>query len=171
MSATLERVYLDSSVLVGAVIEGANHAIASMEFCRQLARERTTVVISTLCRYELAHVASVLANPEARRRLPGSVIEQFDLTNWGDVASVRERWMTTVVMSLESLLGSFDELAEIPVLPNLWHAAIPIMIEHNIQSYDALHVATARSVEVADFATTDRLYSGIDGLTIHTNAR
>ena len=75
--------------------------------------------------------------------------------------------MTTISMNLESLLDSFNDVAEIPVLPSLWNAAIPIMIEQDLQSYDALHVATARSVEIADFATTDRQYARVEGLTVH----
>lgn len=167
MTARLARVYLDSSVLIGAVVEGANHAAASHDFCHQVVNDRTTVAISALSRYEVAHVASLLGNPAGRRTLPDSVVQEYELMNWSADESVRDRWMSTIGMSLESLLGNFNEFAEIPILPHLWHTAIQVMIEHDLQSYDALHVATARSVDVTDFATTDRQYARIDGLAVH----
>ena len=41
------------------------------------------------------------------------------------------------------------------------------MIEHDLQSYDALHVATAQSVGITDFATTDRQSTRISELNVH----
>jgi len=116
MSAQLARVYLDSGVLIGAVVEGVDHTTASTNFCQQIVNDRTTVAISALSRYEVAHIASLLGNPAGRRRLPDSVVQEYELTNWSADESVRDRWMTTISMSLESLLGSFNEFAEIPVL-------------------------------------------------------
>src|SRR5690554_3985865 len=101
MSARFTRVYLDSSVLVGAVVEGTNHAAASRNFCYQIVQNRTTVAISTLSRYEVAHLASLLGNPAGRRALPDALVQQYELTNWSADERVRDRWLTMIGMSLE----------------------------------------------------------------------
>lgn len=145
MSTSRRRIYLDSSVLIGTVIEGVNHAAACRDYCDRLIADRSTVVMSTLSRYEMAHLASTLGNPSTRRRLPEIVTERFNLAAWDNDIEVRDRWMTGMATALESLIADFDDFAEVPVLPSFWHAARQIMIEYDFQSFDALHIVTAHA--------------------------
>lgn len=109
----------------------------------------------------------MLGNPATRRILPERVVNQFNLVEWESRIEVRDRWMAGMANTLETLLSSFNDLAEIPVLPEFWNAARQIMIHYDFQSFDALHVVTSQFADVDVFATTDRQFTRIDGLNVH----
>lgn len=78
---TGQRVYLDSSIFIGAAIPGSNHNVSTRAFCQQLVAENTIVVYSVIMRYEYAHIASELANSATRRVLPRETISAYDLSD------------------------------------------------------------------------------------------
>jgi predicted nucleic acid-binding protein len=62
-----------------------------------------------------------------------------------------------------ALLGQCD-WAEIPLTPSIRAEAIRLIAAHNLNAHDDVHLATARDVGVAHFASPDRGLRRIDGL-------
>lgn len=160
------RVYLDSSIFIGAAIPGSNHNASTQVFCQQLAAERSSVIFSVIMRYEYAHIAYELGSPASRRFLPQKTVMDYGLNNWNSDPGVRNRWMMTVEENLERLLSQFAYYAEAPIRAEAWPLSLDIMIQNDLRSYDALHVATARYFGIDDFASCDRHFAVIDGLNV-----
>lgn len=167
MSNGTNWVYLESSVLVGATLVGANHPQATLQFCRRQARQGSIILVSSLALLEFSHMAWTFGNPNQRRQLPQEVINEYNLSAWDLDAHVRARWMNEARRSLEALLREFDEVIEIPVLPEYWDSAIETMVAYDLNSFDALHVVTAQHFNIVTFATSDRHFASVDGLPVH----
>lgn len=165
MSAS-HRIYLDSSIFIGAAIPGSNHSVAAGAFCQRLAAEGATVVYSSIMRYEYAHIAQTLARPDSRRRIPTDIVSDFDLGDWDDDIVVRRRWMEATRENLERLLSQFAFAVEVPVRSEIWNDALDLMIEFQLRSYDALHVASARWYNVNDIAASDRHFADVTGFNV-----
>ena len=59
------------------------------------------------------------------------------------------------VQRFEALIARFATVTEVEFDIPIWLASIDIMAQTNLRSHDAIHVATARSAGVRDFATVD----------------
>jgi predicted nucleic acid-binding protein len=68
---------------------------------------------------------------------------------------VREQWMTHNVSRLHTLLTKFNEVLEIPITLSIWESSVQVMAQENLDSQDAIHVATARFLQLTNLATTD----------------
>ncbi|CAN5647161.1 hypothetical protein BH23CHL2_BH23CHL2_03760 [soil metagenome] len=161
-----QRTYLDSSVFIGAAIPGSNHNALTQAFCRQLVAEDTIVVYSVIMRYEYAHIANELANSATRRHLPRETINAYDLSDWDTDSEVRRRWMATVSENLDRLLDQFAYYVEVPINSEIWPLSIDAMVQHQLRSYDTLHVATARYFGITKTATCDRHFAEVDDLEV-----
>ncbi len=160
-------IYLDSTILIGAVITGVNHSRAAQAFCRALAEQGRIVAFSSLALLEFGHIVRSLGHPRERRRLPIDVAREYGLDRWDSDETVRLRWMTDAVANLNALLEEFAIVYEIPVLPDYWDDAVAMMVRYDLRSFDALHLVTALRNDIEHIASADRHFSIIDGITVH----
>ena len=68
---------------------------------------------------------------------------------------------------MQSFLDSFFSefaLVEIPLTSEIRQSALALMSRYNLDSYDAVHVASAESEGVVDFASFDEAFRRADGL-------
>jgi predicted nucleic acid-binding protein len=150
-------IYLDTSLVLAALLPGLAHAGPSLEFCDQLARQGCTVYFSQLLRLE---IAQALKNVATRKpaQLSEPLRQQFQLHDWNTREDVRRRWMTHGQGQLEAFIGQFVEVVELPLDRVTWDRSIDLMCRYPFKSYDAAHVATAIQYSVQHLATTDREY-------------
>lgn len=95
MASQIERVYLDSSILVGSVITGSAHSGAAIQFVKQIAEDEVDVVISKLARFEFANLARKLGVGE-RRKSGVSLAdrETLQLDDWRVNFMTRQHWFS-----------------------------------------------------------------------------
>lgn len=160
------QLYVDSGILIGAVIAGSHHSAAASEFCERVAFNGSRIFFSQIARYELAHLAWCLASPQDRRQLPGDIVQQYSLEHWETNLLVRQRWFDAVNRKVDELLSQFQAVFEIPIRAHHWDRALNLMAYYNLRSYDALHVATAQMLDLRDFATCDRHFESVDDLVV-----
>ena len=161
---TPRHIYLDTSVIVGAIVTGAPHANACSVFCNWLAARDSRVYFSQVLRLELSQALRHLAT--RHQQLPQSVQQQYQLDQWGTSAPVRERWLALGITQFQALLGRFTEVIELPFRLSTWSQSVDIMAREGLQSLDAVHVATAQEHGLRDFATVDADFQRIPRLRV-----
>jgi predicted nucleic acid-binding protein len=157
------EVYLDTSVLLAAVIQGAPHARACDDFCAELIAAGSYVHFSQLVRLELPQALRKLATRPTN--LPAAVRTRHRLDDWGTDPAVREAWLQFGIGEFEALLVRFHEVFELPWSAATWRASIPIITQYSLQTIDATHVATAQEYGIQDFAAVDTDFRRVQGLT------
>jgi predicted nucleic acid-binding protein len=158
------HVYLDTSVLVGAIVYGAPHAYACRQFCDELIAAGSRVYFSQILRLELSQALRRLAT--TRTNLSAAMRQQYQLDDWGTSAAVRSRWLTLGAAQFDLLLAQFAIAIELPFQVSTWAHSLDIMAQDGLQSRDAVHVATARQHGLRDLATVDADFQGIAGLQV-----
>ncbi len=160
-------VYLDSSLVVAAIVRGSDHSRASADFCAQLAERGSRVYFSQVLRLELAEaVRRLAADPKRAARLPPDLRREYQLGQWGTNLFVRQRWMDFGVQQLDALLDRFAEAFELPFRPKVWRSSLAVIVDHQLRSLDAIHVATAREYRIRHLATTDDDFSRVTDLRV-----
>jgi predicted nucleic acid-binding protein len=159
-----EHVYLDTSLVIAATVAGGPNAVAGLAFCRALAAHRSRVYYSETLRIELSQAIRKLATKPDR--LDAGERTSFSLVRWERDAAVRRRWMQHGIDAFHALLDTFAEVFELPFKAGIWTQSVDLMVDHFLQSRDAVHVATARTFGVSAFATTDRDFSRVGGLDV-----
>lgn len=155
-------IYLDTDVVVKAIVGGMDHSTACLRFCSELAQHESRVYFSQILRLEFSQAFKQLAT---KAQLPESIRDVFGLDQWSDYM-VRGRWMQFGVSQFAAFLGQFVQVIEFPFRRGIWESSVKIMAFHNLRSHDAIHVATARHLGVKDFATSDNDFQHIDALTV-----
>lgn len=156
-------VYVDTSIAVAAMFEGTAHSAASVTFCARLEAARSRVVFSEILWLELSQV---LARQYQDPRLPEELRRTYRLDRWETDARVRTRWLAFGLQQFEMLIARFRDVSAISFDRDIWDASIDIMAQTNLRSHDAIHVATARSAGIADFATIDHHFRRMPGLNV-----
>lgn len=150
------HLYVDSSVLVGAVVAGLPDSAACLKYCGEIAAAGTRVYFSELLYLEFANALAMLARrPHLLATLEQSLRDRYRLEQWTNDAGIRRAWLNFGERELDRLLEEFDEYVVVPIDGQLIENAVSIMADCNLQSNDALHVATARMQQVPALATTD----------------
>lgn len=157
-------VYLDSSVIVAAIIGGDPHSAACTQYCANLAANNTAIYFSELVRLEVAHVIRRIATTSAA---PQHLNAHYRLSRFNSDSMVRQEWMQFGLTEFESLLQTFFVVYEVPYHRAVWQQAFSLMSLYNLRSYDAAHIATALITRVSDFASVDSDYTRVSGLRIH----
>ncbi|MDP9471107.1 MAG: PIN domain-containing protein [Chloroflexota bacterium] len=157
-------IYLDTSTVVAAIVQGSDHSVASAACCAALIEHGSRVYFSQLLRLELAQAIRKLATRQ--QSLPPDIRNDFDLDSWGTNLFVRQRWMDFGVRQFENLLDRFAETFELPIRPKTWRSSLSAMVDFQLRAYDAIHVATAREYHVRHLATADRHYLNVPDLRI-----
>lgn len=160
------RMYVETSIFVGAVVQGPDDSAACLSFVDGLREANTQVVYSELMRLEFANAVAELARSTRRRgELPEEIVKEFALDRWSTDPAVRSHWLQFGMTELDSLLGSFYVDEEIPIDDLVIGNALEMMVEHDLRSYDAVHVATARLQSVRHLATCDGGFQSAAPLT------
>jgi predicted nucleic acid-binding protein len=85
------EIYLDTSVLVSALVRTAPHTTACRSFCQQLIAANSRVYFSQFVRVELLQALRRLATTQ--HNLAASVRSQYSLEQWGTDPGVRRAWL------------------------------------------------------------------------------
>ncbi|RIK42088.1 MAG: hypothetical protein DCC58_11535 [Chloroflexi bacterium] len=158
-------IYVDTSVVVAAILEDALHHTGARTFCNQLIENRSRVCFSQLLRLELAQAIRVYGTVSAA--LPVTVRRRYRLARWDRDHEVRARWYHDGVTAFEALLADLSRVYEIPIRVEDWRSSIALMSRYHLRSYDAFHAATALGLGVFNFATLDSDFTRVSELNIH----
>jgi predicted nucleic acid-binding protein len=150
-------VYLDTSIVLTALLPGLAHSGPGLQFCEQLARQGSTVYFSQLLRLEIAQALRNVAT-RSPAQLSVHLRQQFQLDPWSAREDVRRGWMTYGRGQLEAFIQQFVEVIELPFDRATWEHSIDLMCRYQLKSYDAVHVARAEQYGLQHVATTDREY-------------
>jgi predicted nucleic acid-binding protein len=163
-SAPILDVYLDTSVITAAIVQGSAHHRAAREYCDALVSSASRVYISRLVRIELLRAIRILAAvPE---NLPGSVRRRHRMGHWGNDIVVHEQWMRSGIERCEALPGDFIEMYELPLDYPDWDRVAELMAAFHLSSYDAVHVATAFEAGIHTIASVDADYTRVTSLNV-----
>jgi predicted nucleic acid-binding protein len=147
------HIYLDTSLVIAAMITGAPHCTASAAFCARLAQYNSSVYFSQVLRLELASGLRRLATTQTN--LPAAVRQRYQLDDWGRDSQVRQRWLAFGMREFEVFLGQFEEVLEVPLSLGACQRSVAIMARDGLNAFDALHVATADELGLQAFAAAD----------------
>jgi len=158
-------IYLDTSLATAAVIQGTkSHNIAST-FCAQCATSGTRVYFSQLLRIEL--LQAIRSVGTLYGSLPEEIRRERRLARWGRDIEIRRSWMQYGVDGFSTLIDQFAEVYELPLTDDIWVRSADLMVTCQIDSYDAVHAATALELGVYDLATIDAHFTRVAELTVH----
>ncbi|MBA3415215.1 MAG: type II toxin-antitoxin system VapC family toxin [Chloroflexia bacterium] len=146
-------VYLDTSIVVAASIEGSHHATSCAAFCDDLVAAASRVLFSQVLRLELSQ--AILKVATRRQGLSLDIRNEFRLDEWGASSAVRERWLRSNIRRSDAPISRFAAWQEIPIGTDTWQTSLDVMIAYGLQSHDAVHVATARQLGLTHLATAD----------------
>ena len=154
------HLYLDTDVIIHALIRSQPHHDRCVRFLARVAQQGwTTIHLSTLSWSAVAHR---LAHPKFREGLPMDVRRQYRLDHW-DRSDVRRRYLSEHLAQAAELLEPF-EWEELSLTPEILRTALGIMVEYNLGSQDAIHLATMRQAGVVDLASFDKRFRRVDWL-------
>lgn len=159
------RVYVDTSVLIGALHPGVPDSAACASFVEMLIRNKIRVYISLATRLDFGRAVRRLAT-KPDKLLP-DLRGAYALDQWGSNPLVRHRWLSRELKLLESMLSQFSSATEIPLSYDIWRTSLDIIGADGLDATDALHVAAARAYEIPVFATCDRDFRSILNPIIH----
>lgn len=136
-----QRIFLDSGVVVAAIIPGSQFWPECNAFCDRLIAESSEVYFSQILRLELTEAIRKLATIPGRA--PADLYARFRLNAWERDPSVRRQWMQFGVRQFDALIERFAVVYELPFRPFIWLRSIEIMADRRLRSHDAVHLATA----------------------------
>jgi len=126
------------------------------------------IYFSKFLRIEFLQALVSVANDPGR--LPQSTRRTYKLHRWGDLPDARRIWFDHGLIALEEFLFSFEAFIEVDFDSQMTTTASKLMAEYQLKSYDALHLATALSINATDFVTADADFLKLPedvGLTVH----
>lgn len=75
-------IYLDTDVVVKAIVGGMDHSTACLRFCSELAQHESRVYFSQILRLEFSQAFKQLAT---KAQLPESIRDVFGLDQWSEL--------------------------------------------------------------------------------------
>jgi predicted nucleic acid-binding protein len=137
-----------------------------LQFTEQLSAANSQVVFSELTRLEFANAVAEVARSSRRRlELPGDMVKEYGLDRWSSDPGIRSHWLKFGHEELEALLNSFYAVVEVPIDDLVLANAVDMMADHDLRSYDALHIATARLQSIRHVASCDGAFINAAPLT------
>jgi predicted nucleic acid-binding protein len=159
-----DDLYLDTSVVVGAIIAGTPHSERARQALTEWANTGGSVYFSQILRAELSQALRNLASRPGQ--VPQDTREQFRLDSWSTESAVRERWLQHGVSKFRGFVASFDEVFELPFTTQIWNDSLRVIIDSGLQSIDAIHVATATRNGIRTLATLDDHFRRVPDLRV-----
>lgn len=167
LSSLPSIICLDTSFVVTAVVDGIAGHDGAMELCQRLTSAGATVVASEFLRVELPQAAKAVANHPTALRF--SVRRRQGLHRWMYRPDARSAWYGRCFESYDRLLSQFVVARELAMTRDNINIAHDLMIELQIDSYDAIHVATALVARAGAIVTRDHHFdaaAAIPGLDV-----
>jgi predicted nucleic acid-binding protein len=165
--SAVHAAFFDTSLVADAVAQSGRYATVR-SYLDSLLHDGARVFVSDLVRIELAQAIKAIANDPGM--LPGRERRRWRLHRWGDLQQVREDWYDHCFTNYDQLLVEFISAEEVALSRSIIESAIDLMVAFQIDSHDAIHIATALAVGASTLATLDvdfmRL-TPMPGLTIH----
>jgi predicted nucleic acid-binding protein len=156
------RLYVDTNVyLAYLVTPHPQHARARALFTHLAQHNRTTLYLSSVIWTELVNA---VCHPQTLRILPADTKQQLGLQRWS-VFRVQRDYRRHMLAGLAQLLAVFD-WAEVPFTREVRIEALAYLDRYYLDSNDAIHLASATTVEVSDFASFDKAFRPVDGLSL-----
>ena len=153
------HLYLDTNIPIAYIVATHEHHARCRPFIERLFERRTTIYLSPLTWMEYAHVM----RQDFRALLPEQWRVPYRLSEWDDDTRVRQEYMRSMFRLLEDFLSGFDWV-EIPLTDIVRRRSLEHVIDYNLQSQDAMHLAAAESVGVVDLASFDGSLRRVNGL-------
>jgi predicted nucleic acid-binding protein len=157
------HVYLDTSVAAAAIIGGSAHSQASQDFFAELASANSRVYFSRLVRIE---VAQILKKYATKNLAPPSLQQTFELDRFSQDFMIRQRWLNFGMGQFDTLMHTFSRAYELPIHKQTCQHGEKIMAQYNLDSNDAIHVATALRNDLKHLATIDGDYTRVGELNV-----
>jgi predicted nucleic acid-binding protein len=158
-------IFLDTSVVIAGIYPGTPDATACRAFCERLADAGSYVYFSQVLRLDLARTMRRLATKADKLAEDDQV--RYRLDQWGTNPLIRQRWLTNGLRRFHAFLDQFEEAVEIPLTTADWRQSLELMVVEALDASDAMHLAVARSLDIHEFATTDRDFRRITHPRIH----
>jgi predicted nucleic acid-binding protein len=154
------ELYLDTDFIIGCLERSDPHHARCAEFMDRIASTaRTMLCISSLSWLEFIHT---ITRERFREIVSDEVRQQFRLDRWEEPA-VRRAYIAHLTSSFEVLLSQCD-WAEVSLTPEIRADAVDVIATYNLNTHDAVHLATMRDVGVVSLASLDRGFRRVDGL-------
>lgn len=157
------RIYLDTSIAAAAIIGGSAHSQASQDFCAELSRANSAVYFSRLVRIEVLQMLKKYATKDLA---PPQLQRAFQLDQFSRNLMIRQRWLDFGMRQLDILVGTFYRAYELPIQKQTCQRCMNIMSQHNLDSHDAIHIATAMHNSLQHFATVDSDFTRVRELNV-----
>jgi predicted nucleic acid-binding protein len=155
-----DELYLDTDFIVGCLERTDPHHARCAAFMRHVASgARTMLYISSLSWLEFIHT---ITRERFREIASAELRQRFRLDHW-DEASVRRAYVAQLTSDFEVLLSQCD-WTEVWLTPAIRADAIDMIATYNLNTHDAVHLATMRDMGVVHLASLDRGFRRVDGL-------
>jgi predicted nucleic acid-binding protein len=164
MPIARSAVYVDTSIFVAAIVVGSEFHAAATAYCRALVEGGRTVIFAQLTRVELLQAIRSMATVPTN--LSGTLRRRHRLGQWSNDVTVRQRWFQHGIEEFNRIVGQFTSILELPLHEALWHASAMLMAQYHLDSYDALHAATAIYYGASEFATLDSDFTRVAELNV-----
>lgn len=156
------QLYVDTDIWIAQLLEPEPHHARCSAFLQRIAHGgSTTLYVSSLTWIEFENV---ILKPQFRARLPREWHQRFGLARWQD-ATIRRAYIEFMLGIFDDALASFT-WNEIPLTPDIRRRAARDIADHNVRPHDAVHLASATAVGVADFASLDEAFRRVDRLLL-----
>jgi predicted nucleic acid-binding protein len=157
-----QHLYLDTNFILDYLVDTRpRHARVARFLQRVEMQDSTTLYLSSLSELEFLHV---IRSEEFRQGLAPDWQRQYKLGQW-EQPGVREAYCTGFLKLLQEFLDSFT-WAEVALTAAVRTRAVREALTYNLDSHDAVHLASAYGAEVFDFASFDRGFRRVDGLSL-----
>jgi predicted nucleic acid-binding protein len=123
-------------------------------------RINTTVYVSSILWPEFVHT---ICREDFRAILAEAYRDQYQLDRWADDPAVRRRYVLSHVAALDGMLSQVNKV-EVGINAVVRQRAVALMVQFNLGSQDAIHLASAYVAGVRDLASFDRHFRRVDGL-------
>jgi len=163
-----EIIYFDTSFVIKVLIDGQSHFIQCREFIELLKKKQPIVVFSNLLRMELWHTRLIIVfqNLEKERHINfANCLKKYPNAPrefYSEISGVNKLF--------NELLQNFKNWAEIPVEDKIINLALELIHKYNLDSYDAVHIATMLNWGIKDIVVFDQHIEDITDLNIWTNS-
>ena len=163
-----EIIYFDTSFVIKVLIDGQSHFIQCREFIELLKKKQPIVVFSNLLRMELWHTRLIIVfqNLEKEKHINfANCLKKYPNAPrrfYSEISGVNKLF--------NELLQNFKNWAEIPVEDKIINLALELIHKYNLDSYDAVHIATMLNWGIKDIVVFDQHIEDITDLNIWTNS-
>ena len=163
-----EIIYFDTSFVIKVLIDEQRHFIQCREFIELLKKKQPIIVFSNLLRMELWHTRLIIVfqNLEKERHINfANCLKKYPNAPrrfYSEISGVNKLF--------NELLQNFKNWAEIPVEDKIINLALELIHKYNLDSYDAVHIATMLNWGIKDIVVFDQHIEDITDLNIWTNS-